>query len=75
MIKQKYLNTIEKVFGDISLITKPTINDNKYESVLSRSTIRRVFNILKYSNLNQEGYTKVFRAIIELGEHTQDDDS
>ncbi|CAF4868329.1 unnamed protein product, partial [Rotaria sp. Silwood1] len=60
---KSYFNTLEKNFGDISLIIKPIINDKECQSILSRSMIRKIFNLLNSQYIDRAGRLKAPHVI------------
>jgi hypothetical protein len=45
------------------------VNDEKRQSIFSRSTTRKIFSLLNSQYINHEGRSKVLEAIRSLGEH------
>jgi hypothetical protein len=45
------------------------VNDEKRQSIFSRSTTRKIFSLLNSQYINHEGRSKVLEATRSLGEH------
>ncbi|CAF5002805.1 unnamed protein product [Rotaria sp. Silwood1] len=67
--KKSYFSDIEKGFGEISLVIMQIINNKKYQSILSRSTIRTMFSLLHSQYINNEGFLIFIQAAHNLGEN------
>ncbi|CAF3401034.1 unnamed protein product [Rotaria sp. Silwood1] len=67
--KKSYFSDIEKGFGEISLVIMQIINNKKYQSILSRSTIRTMFSLLHSQYINNEGFLIFIQAARNLGEN------
>ncbi|CAF2878072.1 unnamed protein product [Rotaria sp. Silwood2] len=68
-LTRSYFTVTEDFLGEISLFIKPIINDEKRQSIFSRSTTRKIFSLLNNQYINHEGRSKVLEAIRSLGEH------
>ncbi|CAF4814454.1 unnamed protein product [Rotaria sp. Silwood1] len=68
-LTRSYFTVTENFLGEISLLIKPIINDEKRQSIFSRSTTRKIFSLLNSQYINHEGRSKVLEATRSLGEH------
>ncbi|CAF0890615.1 unnamed protein product [Rotaria sordida] len=62
-------HTIEKFLGEISLMFKRIINDRECQLIFSRSTIRKIFNLLNIQFIDCKNHLKILKAINSLAEH------
>ncbi|CAF1049304.1 unnamed protein product [Rotaria sp. Silwood1] len=61
--------TIEKFLGEISLMFKRIINDRECQLIFSRSTIRKIFNLLNIQFIDCKNLFKILKAINSLAKH------
>ncbi|CAF2602519.1 unnamed protein product [Rotaria sp. Silwood2] len=61
--------SIEKFLGGISLLFKRIINNRECQSIFSRSTIRKLFNLLNIQSIDCKNHLRLLKAIHSLAEY------
>ncbi|UJR16708.1 hypothetical protein I4U23_003608 [Adineta vaga] len=67
--EKSFFKQIEEHLGELILIIKRIINDNKCLSKFSHSTIRKIFSLLNSQYINHEGRLEFIKRARSLGEH------
>ncbi|CAF4397408.1 unnamed protein product, partial [Rotaria sordida] len=69
IITKSDFGTIEKFIGEISLMFKRIINDRGCQLIFSRSTIRKIFNLLNFQFIDCKNQLKILKAINNLAKY------